>query len=41
MILSAIYKQQIAEEDKLISQLDGKIKELESAISRQRRNMGG
>lgn len=36
-----LYKQQIFEEEKLISELDTKIKTLESAINKKRRNMGG
>lgn len=36
-----LYKKQIAEEEKLIQQLEGKIKEFESSVNKQRKNMGG
>ena len=41
VIVLGLYKEQIAEEEKLINQLDSKIKELEFSVSKQRKNMGG
>ena len=37
----ACYYEQITEEQKLIRELDGKIKSSEESINKQRRNMGG
>ena len=40
-IITALYKEQIDEEEKLIKQLDDQIKELEAIVNKQRKSMGG
>ena len=41
VLVTALYKRQIAEEEELITTLSKRIREMEQLVNRQRRAMGG